>query len=335
MVETFQNGVSRDGSRVTRKLLSRLLKYSPTTWDEFNNAYCAEVRADEDDLNGATHRITSVQAESRKDRRDNARRDHPIPRPNGEHNQLYIRMAIVPSLIYEEGPSRPRTGTYWNDRGMPPLLSAHNFYVSPTEIVYALQTFKPKVKWPPKIRSVPNTRKFDALFGFYQERGHKTEDYITLRQEVLNILRQGHLKGLLSDMGRTNFSRRRKHQGPPKPPSPARTINMTIGGNDDTSINSVKFTTTHKLKQSITCERYDELKESIMFDKSDADSLTFPHNDALAITLRILDTDVQRIMIDDGSSTCIIHPRMFTQMRFEDKIVPHCITLIYFNNAVE
>nr|XP_016447194.1 PREDICTED: uncharacterized protein LOC107772216 [Nicotiana tabacum] len=149
------------------------------------------------------------------------------------------------------------------------------------------------------------------------------------------MLRQGHLKELLSDRGRTNFAKGREHQGPPKPPSAARTINMIIGGSDDASINIVMFTTTHKLKRSITRKRYDELKESIIFDKSDADGLTFPQNDALIITLHILDTDVKCNMIDDGSDECIIHLRVLTQMRFEDKIVSRCITLTSFNNAVE
>ncbi|XP_070055483.1 uncharacterized protein [Nicotiana tomentosiformis] len=149
------------------------------------------------------------------------------------------------------------------------------------------------------------------------------------------MLRQGQLKELLRDKGRNNFNRGCKYQGSPKPPSPACTINMIIGGGYDASINVVKFTTTHKLKRSITRERYDELEESMIFDELDADGLTFPHNDALVITLRILDTVVKCIMVDDESGVCIIHPWVLTQMRLEDKIVSHCITLTSFNNAVE
>nr|XP_009614135.1 uncharacterized protein LOC104107117 [Nicotiana tomentosiformis] len=137
---------------------------------------------------------------------------------------------------------------------------------------------------------------------------HKIEDCITLRQEVINILRQRHLKELSSDKGRTNFSREREHHGPPNPPSPAHTINMIIYGGDNSSIHGVKFTTTHKLKRSITRELYDRVEESIMFDELDADDLTFPHNDALVVTLRILDVDVKCIMVDDGSGAWIIHP---------------------------
>nr|XP_016482256.1 PREDICTED: uncharacterized protein LOC107803135 [Nicotiana tabacum] len=225
-----------------------------------------------------------------------------------ERHQPYVRAAAAPSHRYEEGPSRPRTRTHRNEKYMPPLLSAHNFCVSPTEIVYTLEKLETKVKWPPKMSSDPNTRKSDALW---------------------------HLKELLRDKGRTNFARGREHQGPPKSPSPAHTTNMIIGGDDDTFINDVKFTTTHKLKQSIIREWYNRLEESIIFDESDADGLTFPHNDALGITICILDTDVKRNMVDDRSGACIIHPRVLTQMRLEDKIMPLCITLTGFNNAVE
>ncbi|XP_070040662.1 uncharacterized protein [Nicotiana tomentosiformis] len=110
---------------------------------------------------------------------------------------------------------------------------------------------------------------------------------------------------------------------------------MIIDSGDDASINNVKFTTTHKLKQSITHERYDELEESIIFDKSDTNGLVFTYYDALVITLRILDIDVRRIMVYDGRSPCIIHTRVLAQMKLEDKIVPRCITLTGFNNAVE
>nr|XP_009614296.1 uncharacterized protein LOC104107257 [Nicotiana tomentosiformis] len=135
------------------------------------------------------------------------------------------------------------------------------------------------------MRSDPRTRKSDAFCEFHQDCGHKTEDCQALRLEVVNLLQQGHLKGLLSDKGRKTLARGRECLGPPNPPSPARTINMIISGSDDASINGIKFTATHKLKISITHERYDDLEVSIIFDESDTDGLPFPHIDALVITL--------------------------------------------------
>ncbi|XP_019237647.1 PREDICTED: uncharacterized protein LOC109217826 [Nicotiana attenuata] len=144
--------------------------------------------------------------------------------------------------------------------------------------MYALEKLGPKVQWPQKMKSDPSTRKSNVLCKFNQERGHTTEDCIGLRQEVARMLNPGHLKELLSDRGRANFARGRDQpQGPPKLPSPTRTIQMIIGG----------------------------------------------------------DTDVKRIMVDDGRGACIIHPQVLVQMRLEDKIIPRCITLTGFSNAVE
>nr|XP_016443935.1 PREDICTED: uncharacterized protein LOC107769247 [Nicotiana tabacum] len=120
--------------------------------------------------------------------------------------------------------------------------------------------------------------------------------------------------------------------------SPACTINMIIGGSDETSMYSIKFTSTQKLKRSITHERSDGLKESIIFDKSDADGLTFPHNDALVITLCILDTDVRRIMFDElsGANYPSSSPCTVAYVReLDDKIASCCITLAGFNDIVE
>ncbi|XP_019223362.1 PREDICTED: uncharacterized protein LOC109205141 [Nicotiana attenuata] len=159
-VAAFQNGLNKSESRVTRKLLSRLIKYPLTTWEEIHNAYCAEVRADEDDLNGPTQRLTTVQMESRKDHRNDSQRDH-------------------------------------------------------AEIVYALEKLGPKVKWPQKMKSDPNSRKSNTLCEFHQERGHKIVECIALRQEVVNMRHQGHLRELMSDRGRANFARGREpHLGP-------------------------------------------------------------------------------------------------------------------------
>ncbi|XP_070057947.1 uncharacterized protein [Nicotiana tomentosiformis] len=146
------------------------------------------------------------------------------------------------------------------------------------------------------MRFDPSTRNSDPLCEFHQERGHKTEDCMALRQEVVNMLQQGRLKEMLSDKGMSTFARGRERQGPLKSHSLAHTINIIIGGNDAASINNVNFTATQKFKRSITHERYDGFEESIIFDESDADDLTFSHNDALVITLRMLDTNVKHIV---------------------------------------
>ncbi|XP_070007800.1 uncharacterized protein [Nicotiana sylvestris] len=155
-VAAFQNGLTRNESRATRKLLSSIMKYPPTTWEEIHNAYCAEVRVDKDDLNGPTQRLTLVQAEARKDHRNEGRRDQLGPRLGRERHQPYIRTSIPLPLLHTDAPPR-HTAPYQNEKGMPLLLSAHNFCVSPSEIVYALEKLGTKVQWPQKMKSDPST----------------------------------------------------------------------------------------------------------------------------------------------------------------------------------
>ncbi|XP_019224062.1 PREDICTED: uncharacterized protein LOC109205769 [Nicotiana attenuata] len=203
-VADFQNGMNRDGSRATKKLLSRLMKYPPTTWEEIHNAYCAEVRADEDDLKGPTQWLTAIQSETRRDRRNDGRREQ-LPRFNKERNQPYVRSSHPPPPRHTEALQR-HVAPLRNEKGMPPLLSAHNFCVSPSEIVYALEKLGTKLQWPQKMKSDPTARRSNVLCEFHQERGHKTEDCIGLRQEVVRMLNQGYLRELLSDKGKTNFA---------------------------------------------------------------------------------------------------------------------------------
>nr|XP_016480828.1 PREDICTED: uncharacterized protein LOC107801923 [Nicotiana tabacum] len=85
-----------------------------------------------------------------------------------------------------------------------------------------------------KMKSDPSTRRSNVLCKFHQETGHKTEDCIGLWQKVVRMLNQRYLKELLNDKGRANFARGRDpSQGPSKPPSSARTIQMIIGDGDD------------------------------------------------------------------------------------------------------
>ncbi|XP_019267604.1 PREDICTED: uncharacterized protein LOC109244900 [Nicotiana attenuata] len=196
-VAAFQNGLNRNGSRARRKLLSRLMKYPPTTREEIYNAYCAEVRAEEDGLNSPIRRVTSVQIETRKDRRSDGRRDQSGPRLNRDRQQPYVRTTVPPSPRQAEGPSRPHTGTQSNERD-----SVRTRKAWPEGEVAAEDEIRPEY------------RKSNILCEFHQERGHKTEDCITLRQEVVNMLHQGHPKELMSDRGRANFGYgREQHQG--------------------------------------------------------------------------------------------------------------------------
>lgn len=88
--------------------------------------------------------------------------------PGIDRHQPYNR-TLVPNLHCEDVPSRKRSDIPRSNRGMVPLLSAHNLCVSPTYVVYALEKLGPKVKWALKLRSNLNTRKSDSFYEFHQD----------------------------------------------------------------------------------------------------------------------------------------------------------------------
>ena len=63
--------------------------------------------------------------------------------------------------------------------------------------------------------------------------------------------------------------------------------------------------------------------QSITFTDEDLKGLHFPHDDALAISAMITNFNVQRILIDNGSSTDILFILVFDKMRIErDRLHP-------------
>ncbi|XP_060190734.1 uncharacterized protein LOC132620012 [Lycium barbarum] len=63
--------------------------------------------------------------------------------------------------------------------------------------------------------------------------------------------------------------------------------------------------------------------------------MQFPHNDGLVITLRILDTDIKRVFVDQGSVANIINIRVIEEMKLTNKIIHKSIMLTGFNNSTE
>nr|XP_009794550.1 PREDICTED: uncharacterized protein LOC104241310 [Nicotiana sylvestris] len=75
-------------------------------------------------------------------------------------------------------------------------------------------------------------------------------------------------------------------------------VNMIFGGNE---INGVTFSATKKTKVSITHSK--RLRaDYITFTGEDANRLLPPHNDALIISLNVLDFKIKRVLVDPESS---------------------------------
>ncbi|XP_019237956.1 PREDICTED: uncharacterized protein LOC109218090 [Nicotiana attenuata] len=104
---------------------------------------------------------------------------------------------------------------------------------------------------------------------------------------------------------------------------------MIFGGNE---INRFTFSTAKKTKVSITHSK--SLREDdITFTEEDADGLLLPHNDALVISLNVLDFKIKRVLVDPGSSANIIQWRILEQAKLTRSIIPTTKLLAGFNVA--
>ncbi|XP_070049524.1 uncharacterized protein [Nicotiana tomentosiformis] len=211
-----------------------------------------------------------------------------------------------------------------------PKLSEYNFNVSIMELVSATRNIK-EARLPRPIRSDSNQRDPNLLCEYHETNSHRTGDCRHLREEVATLLKNGHLREFLSDRAKNNYGHNRDNAEPLKAieDPPHQTINMIFGGND---INEVTFTATKKTKVSIMHNK--RLREDdITFTEEDADRLLLPHNDALVISLNMLDYKIKRVLVDPSSSANIIQRRVLEQAKLTGSIIPVTKLLAGFNLA--
>ncbi|KAH7839560.1 hypothetical protein Vadar_005740 [Vaccinium darrowii] len=67
------------------------------------------------------------------------------------------------------------------------------------------------------------------------------------------------------------------------------------------------------------------MEAPITFTDDDLDGVSVPHNDALVITLRIGDYDVEKILVDQGASTEIMYYHTFKKMELPPSSLQKCL----------
>ncbi|XP_070056663.1 uncharacterized protein [Nicotiana tomentosiformis] len=154
------------------------------------------------------------------------------------------------------------------------------------------------------MRSDPSQRDPNLWCEYHGTNVHWTGDCRHIREEVATLLKNSHRREFLSDRAKTNYGRNRGDTETSKAGEepPCQTINMIFRGNE---INGVTFLAAKKTKVSITHSK--RLREDdITFTDEDVDRLLLPHNDALVISLNVLDFKIKRVLVDPGSSANII-----------------------------
>ncbi|XP_070008670.1 uncharacterized protein [Nicotiana sylvestris] len=75
------------------------------------------------------------------------------------------------------------------------------------------------------------------------------------------------------------------------------------------------------------------LEDDITFTEEDAYRLLLLYNDALVISLNVLDFKIKRVLVDPGSLANIIQWRVLEQVKLTRSIIPATKLLVEFNLA--
>ncbi|XP_075091640.1 uncharacterized protein LOC142171833 [Nicotiana tabacum] len=164
-----------------------------------------------------------------------------------------------------------------------------------------------EAQFPRPMTYDPSQRNPNLWCEYHGTHGHITGDYWHLREEVATLLNNGHLKELLSDLAKNNYGRSQDNVDPSKIRENSHwlTIYMISIGN---KINGVTFSAAKKTKVSVTHSKKlrEVAEDNITFTEEDVDGLLFPHNDALVISLNVIDFKIKYVLVDPRSSTNII-----------------------------
>ncbi|XP_070040130.1 uncharacterized protein [Nicotiana tomentosiformis] len=188
-----------------------------------------------------------------------------------------------------------------------------------------------EARFPRPMRSDSSQRDHNLWCEYHGMNGHRTGDCRHLRKEVATLLKNGHLKGFLSDRAKNNYGLNRDNAESSKAGEepPRQMINMIFGGNE---INGVTFSGAKKTKVSITHSK--RLREDdITFTEEDTDGLLLPHKNALVISLNVLDFKIKCVLVDPEGSANIIQWRVLEQAKLTGSIIPVTKLLVGFNLA--
>ncbi|KAL5549568.1 hypothetical protein UlMin_004799 [Ulmus minor] len=159
---------------------------------------------------------------------------------------------------------------------------------------------------------------------FHGDHGHSTPDCISLRFEVADLLKRGHLQDLLSDKANNTLDQREARCDEQlAEPTPERVVNVITGGSEVSGITysaarrHARVVVNPENNMSPTPQTGASNLVLSFIDNEDS-NLVNPHHDALVISLLIANCRIKRILVDNGSSTNVIFLSALKEMNIDE-----------------
>ena len=180
------------------------------------------------------------------------------------------------------------------------------------------------LRWPKKLKSDLRKQSKNKYCRFHHDHRHDTHECYDLKQKIEALIKHGKLKNFIrqeqkdEQQSLKNDPRVRVDE-PPKSLS-WRTV---IVGESIAwgSFNEAKKTYLQMVQtvQIIGCPSKQQKmdKPSVSFIEEDVRQFNHPHDDDLAITLRIVNFTTRRILVNNGSSVDIHYYSSFQHMRID------------------
>uniref|UniRef100_A0A2N9FUL1 RNase H type-1 domain-containing protein n=1 Tax=Fagus sylvatica TaxID=28930 RepID=A0A2N9FUL1_FAGSY len=182
---------------------------------------------------------------------------------------------------------------------------------------------EPFFMWHVPLGGDPTKRDPNKYRSYHREKGHMTEKCYTLKKHLEDLAKVGHLHRYISDGQRQHY-----HEGPTTihNTKPAARVIETIhtsrsNGHSYDRLKSDLKKAQHLREvfqvseESIVSKKprmdFPRNEQQIFFSDEDLRDVQTPHDDPLVIKLRIGDSDVKRVLIDQGSCSEIMYPDLF------------------------
>nr|VDC96096.1 unnamed protein product [Brassica oleracea] len=130
---------------------------------------------------------------------------------------------------------------------------------------------------------------------FHRDHGHKTEDCVTLKIEVNELLKKGHLTEFLSEKAKRNLSKettgKPTETAPVSPPRQDRVIHVISGGSEISGIShAAAKKSTWNAKHGLEAAKPKRLllgADEISFTAKEQEKVLTPHHDTQVISLTV------------------------------------------------